>query len=97
MQKITKKQYETLKEIEQFIAFNGYSPTIRELAEILGLRSPAPAQSRVDALILSGVALVVTGRARTLQVLTPSSQFVKADRERSDRWQCYQRKEAIAP
>jgi repressor LexA len=97
MQKITEAQYETLKAIEKFIKANGFSPTVRELVEILGLRSPAPVQSRIDGLILANVATAVTGRARTLQVLVPSIQFAKIDRERGDRVQRYQRKGAIAP
>jgi repressor LexA len=97
MQKITEAQYETLKAIERFIKANGFSPTVRELVEILGLRSPAPVQSRIDGLIVAGVATAVTGRARTLQVLIPSSQFTKISRERGDRVQRYQRKEEFAP
>ena len=38
---MTKKQNEIYDAIESFINLNGYSPSIRELCDLVGLSSPA--------------------------------------------------------
>ena len=41
MKELTKKQELVLKAIKEFIDFNGYSPSIRELCQLCGVSSPA--------------------------------------------------------
>ena len=41
MEKLTKKQETFLKDLTDFINIKGYTPTIRELGEYVGLSSPA--------------------------------------------------------
>jgi SOS-response transcriptional repressor LexA len=89
MGQITEKHYQTLQAIESFIAENGLSPTIRELMNFHGLSSPAPVQSRLDALSLAGAISSLPQKARTIKVLIPSSEYEKAGK-------LYQRQGAIA-
>jgi repressor LexA len=47
----------------------GYSPTVRELAAELGLRSPAPLHRYLERLRDEGKVSWETGKARTLRVV----------------------------
>lgn len=44
METLTKKQQQFLRDIIDFISLKKYTPTIRELAEYVGLNSPATIQ-----------------------------------------------------
>ena len=68
MDELTDRQQECLDAVEQFIASHGYSPTIRELQEILGLASPAPVQSLLAKLRDKGRVEWDRGRGRTLRL-----------------------------
>lgn len=52
---LTKKQKEVLCAIESFIKENGYTPSYREIAEVLGLASPSTVHQHVQALCEKGV------------------------------------------
>jgi SOS-response transcriptional repressors (RecA-mediated autopeptidases) len=52
--KLTKKQKNVLHVIENFINERGYSPTVRELGELLKLKSTSTVQGHIDRLINSG-------------------------------------------
>ncbi|MBY9082367.1 LexA repressor [Paenibacillus sp. HN-1] len=72
MAKLTKKRIETLKTIEQFIASNGYPPSVRQLALKLGLSSSSTVQNRIDALCDLGYLGKDPNQPRTLRVLRGS-------------------------
>lgn len=61
----TAAQLSTLNDIKSFIAKNGYSPTILELASIAGIRGNALAQ-RVDGLVRKGLVSRQRGLSRSL-------------------------------
>lgn len=62
----TEKQAETLGHIRQFIADNGYSPTVLELASIAGVRGNA-IQGRIDALRRKGLVTLSQKACRTIR------------------------------
>lgn len=72
---LKKIHLDTLIEIESFIAENGFSPTIRELMQLLGLASPAPVQARLKQLIRHGAIWVRPNQYRTIRVLIPSQSL----------------------
>ncbi|MCC6445580.1 MAG: transcriptional repressor LexA [Armatimonadetes bacterium] len=54
MEGLTAKQRNILEIIQKFIQQNGQSPTVREIAEIAGLRSSCTVQKHLDALERKG-------------------------------------------
>lgn len=69
MKAITKKQIEVLKCINDFINENGYSPTIRELCEIMDLSSPATMHTHLIELSDKGYITYVVGKSRTIRII----------------------------
>lgn len=51
---ITSKQRKTLKFIEQYTLENGYSPTLKIIAESMGVKSPSTVHQHVKELIKKG-------------------------------------------
>lgn len=62
------KQKITLDAIEYFINEHGYSPTIREVADMLG-QSVHPVQEKIYQLELKGYIASELGKARTIRVI----------------------------
>lgn len=65
---ITSKQRETLEALQSFAAERGYQPSLRELADVLGLRSVASVHARIDGLERAGMVRRRPGRARAVDV-----------------------------
>jgi len=76
---MTNRQGEVLAAIGAFIARHGYSPTIRELAAVLGVTSTHGVAQMVDALVREGRVLRAPGKSRTMrpvaQVSVSASQW----------------------
>lgn len=66
---ITPRQGEALKFIETFIETKGYSPTVRELAAGLGLRSSSTASTLIDQLIAKGYITKEEDGPRTIRII----------------------------
>ncbi|HIK15759.1 MAG TPA: repressor LexA [Leptolyngbyaceae cyanobacterium M33_DOE_097] len=58
--------------IEEFVAQYGISPTVREIQQGLGYRSPSPVRTRLDALSSKGFISRLPGKTRTIRVLKSS-------------------------
>ena len=68
-QELTSAQQELYDWLVQFIRNQQHSPSIRQMMEAMGLRSPAPIQSRLRHLQQKGWITWQEGQARTLQLL----------------------------
>ena len=68
-QQLTPAQRELYDWLAEYIASHRHSPSIREMVEAMGLRSPAPIQSRLRHLQKKGWITWQEGHARTLQLL----------------------------
>ena len=66
---LTKKQFETLVAIIDFIDTNHYAPTIRELCDTLGNTSPATVHQKILTLRKKGYITYTEGKFRTMKVL----------------------------
>ncbi|MFO7629969.1 MAG: transcriptional repressor LexA [Prochlorococcaceae cyanobacterium] len=66
---LTSAQQELYAWLESFIGSHRHSPSIRQMMEAMGLRSPAPIQSRLRHLQQKGWITWQEGQARTLQLL----------------------------
>lgn len=69
MEVLTKRQNDTLSAIKKFMADKGYPPTVRELASILELSSPATIQVHLDMLEKKGYIKKQGNRNRTIELL----------------------------
>lgn len=65
---LTVAQQELYDWIVEFLADHGHAPSIRQMMEAMGLRSPAPIQSRLRYLKKKGWIKWQPGQARTLQL-----------------------------
>lgn len=66
---LTTAQQELYDWLADYIGSNRHSPSIRQMMEAMGLRSPAPIQSRLRHLQQKGWITWQEGQARTLQLL----------------------------
>ena len=69
---LTTAQQELYDWLVDFIGDNHHSPSIRQMMQAMGLRSPAPIQSRLRHLQEKGWIKWQEGQARTLQLLEES-------------------------
>ncbi|MEK5162047.1 MarR family transcriptional regulator [Paenibacillus sp. FSL R5-0527] len=65
---LTRRQTEALEFIKSFVASKGYPPTIREMADHLGLQSSSTAFNLLDQLVRKGFVTKGPG-PRTLRVV----------------------------
>ncbi|MBJ7364914.1 MAG: repressor LexA [Synechococcus sp. SupBloom_Metag_053] len=77
-QELTSAQQELYSWLSGFISENRHSPSIRQMMAAMGLRSPAPVQSRLRHLQQKGWITWKEGQARTLQLLgeVPNSMAI---------------------
>jgi repressor LexA len=66
---LTDAQYELFKWIKDYMSNFQHSPSIRQMMEAMGLKSPAPIQSRLKHLQEKGFISWQEGKARTLQII----------------------------
>lgn len=66
---MTNRQLEILDFIKRFIASKGYSPTVREIAQGLNLKSPSTVQDHLKKLILNGIITIDQKKSRTIELL----------------------------
>ena len=66
---LTNAQYELYGWIKEYMKNFQHSPSIRQMMQAMGLKSPAPIQSRLKHLQEKGYIKWQEGRARTLQIV----------------------------
>lgn len=74
---LTHKQKLVYAIIEAYIAEKGFSPTVREIAEALGDKTPAAVQGILNRLEEKGVIRKQSGTARSIQLVTEKSNYGK--------------------
>lgn len=79
MKRLTVKQERVLRELKKFIANNGYPPTIRELCEIMGLKSSATIYVHLDHLEEKGYIRKKRDKNRTIELLVPNEYDKKSE------------------
>ena len=70
---LTERQLGILEQIAACISENGYAPTTRELAELVGIKGPNAMNDHLWALRRKGYVHWEDGKARTLRVVKPLS------------------------
>jgi repressor LexA len=69
MPSLTPAQQQLYDWLAMFVQNNGYAPTLRQMMQAMGLRSPAPVQARLKQLKQKGYLDWDEGQARTLRLL----------------------------
>ena len=77
MEKLTKRQEDALKFIKTYIVSHGYPPTVREIAEALGVNSPATIQAHLDCLAHKGYIKKGNGKNRTIELMVDNEYIEK--------------------
>ena len=72
MEKLTKKQEQVLTCIKKYIAEHGYSPSVREVCDLMGLSSTATVFVHMRHLMNKGYLKQTDNKFRTLEVLVPN-------------------------
>ena len=65
---MTRCQYNVYKVVKEFIQKNGYSPSVREICDILDYSSPATAEAHLKKLKEKGYITYVENRSRTIRI-----------------------------
>lgn len=76
MEPLTTAQQELYDWLVQYIQQNHHSPSIRQMMNAMGLKSPAPVQSRLEHLKAKGYIEWTEGRARTIRLTQAGSPGV---------------------
>lgn len=71
MEPLTEVQQQLYDWLVDYIKTNQHSPSIRQMMRAMGLKSPAPIQSRLEHLRNKGYISWTEGRARTIRILQP--------------------------
>lgn len=72
MDVLTKRQADILQAIKEFMAKNGYPPTVREIGSQVGLSSPATIQFHLTQLEQKGYIKKSNAKNRTIELLVPN-------------------------
>jgi repressor LexA len=76
MEPLTEAQQELYDYLVVYIRENQYPPSIRQMMKAMGLRSPAPVQSRLEHLRSKGYIDWTEGQARTIRITEEASRGV---------------------
>ncbi len=77
---LTSRQYEVLDFIKKFIAKNGFAPTIREIAQGVGIKSPSTAQDYLRKLVKEGIVTTANSKSRSIELLVQNEYLTKTEK-----------------
>jgi repressor LexA len=80
MKALTDRQKELIDIIKEFLESQGMPPTIEEIRQAMGLRSPNGVRDHLRALERKGVLELVPGTSRGIRLLGPYLERVELDR-----------------
>ena len=79
MEKLTKRQEDSLNFIKTYIVSHGYPPTVREIAQEIGVSSPATVQAHLDALANKGYIKKGNNKNRTIELMVKNEYLQTND------------------
>ncbi|RCX14795.1 repressor LexA [Anaerobacterium chartisolvens] len=74
---LTSKQKKVYSAIESFVKQRGIPPTVREIGELVGEKTPGAVHGILNRLEQKGVIKREVGMARSIQLVSSESQYVK--------------------
>jgi repressor LexA len=82
MDELSTRQREILQLIRAKVAERGYPPSVREIGEVLGLRSPSTVHSHLSALVRTGYLRRDPSKPRAIEVVEPGSDHIERSAHR---------------
>lgn len=79
MEKLTKRQEDTLQFVKEYIVSHGYPPTVREIAKELQVSSPATIQAHLDGLAEKGYIKKGNNKNRTIELMVENEFIPKEE------------------
>lgn len=80
MDKLTKRQEDTLQFVKEYMVSHGYPPTVREIADALDVSSPATIQAHLDGLSDKGYIKKGSNKNRTIELMV-DNEFANKDNQ----------------
>lgn len=80
MDKLTKRQEDTLQFVKEYMVSHGYPPTVREIADALNVSSPATIQAHLDGLSDKGYIKKGSNKNRTIELMV-ENEFANTDNQ----------------
>jgi SOS regulatory protein LexA len=80
MDKLTKRQEDTLQFVKEYMVSHGYPPTVREIADALDVSSPATIQAHLDGLSDKGYIKKGNNKNRTIELMV-DNEFANIDNQ----------------
>ena len=82
MEDLTDRQQEILDLIRTTVADRGYPPSVREIGDVLGLRSPSTVHSHLSSLVRSGYLRPRPGTSPSSAGSLPARPYSQRNRSR---------------
>ncbi len=79
MEKLTKRQSDALKFIKTYMVSHGFPPTVREIANAIGVSSPATAQAHLASLAEKGYIKKGSNKNRTIELMVKNEYLEQND------------------
>ena len=79
MDKLTKRQEDTLLFIKEYIVSHGYPATVREIANAINVSSPATVQAHLDCLADKGYIKKGNNKNRTIELMVENEFMPKSE------------------
>lgn len=79
MEKLTKRQSDALKFIKTYMVSHGFPPTVREIANAIGVSSPATAQAHLASLAEKGYIKKGNNKNRTIELMVKNEYLEQND------------------
>ncbi len=80
MEKLTKRQEDTLSYIKSYVVEHGYPPTVREIAKAINVSSPATVQAHLDSLADKGYIKKGSNKNRTIELMVENEFADQSDK-----------------
>src|SRR5680860_34807 len=77
MEDMTARQREILDLIRSTVADRGYPPSVREIGDALGLRSPSTVHSHLSSLVRTGHLRRDPSKPRAIEVVEPDTSYFR--------------------
>ncbi len=77
MEKLTKRQADTLTYVKEYMVSHGYPPTVREIASAINVSSPATVQSHLQGLADKGYIKKGSNKNRTIELMVENELIPK--------------------
>ena len=82
MDELSSRQREILELIRSKVAERGYPPSVREIGDVLGLRSPSTVHSHLSALVRAGYLRRDPSKPRAIEVVATKSDQIERSASR---------------